>query len=245
VQGWTHKTSPIVALTRAPMRIGFSRTHARRPWSTLFTTHHVTPPPAAAHVVDQNLALLEPLGITAVAARFVLPEWPEADQRVDEWIAAQGTGTGRPIVLLPSTRGRRKLWPAPAYAALAKRLASTTGCTLVLAGSPLERPLLDEIRVRSEVANALAYTPEPIPDLDRFLARAALVVGNDTGPLHLAAAAGVPTIGLFGPTRGARNGPYGALGSYIQSPSKRMEDIPVDTVFDAATRLLGRALTRK
>ncbi len=238
VQGWTHKTSPIVALTRAPMRIGFDRTHARRPWSTLFTTHHVTPPPQAAHVVDQNLALLQPLGITATA-RFALPDWPDADRRVDEWMAAPGNGTGAPIVLLPSTRGRRKFWPAASYALLAQRLASTTGATLVLAGSPGERLLLDEVQARARVATLRSYMPEPVTDLARFLRRAALVIGNDTGPLHLAAMAGVPAIGLFGPTRGARNGPYGPSGSYIQSPSKRMSDISVDSVFAAATRVLA------
>jgi lipopolysaccharide heptosyltransferase I len=244
VQGWTHKTSPIVALTRAPMRIGFSRTHARRPWSTLFTTHHVTPPPSAAHIVDQNLALLQPLGIAAAGARFVFPSWPDAERRVDQWMAAHGNGAGRPIVLLPSTRGRRKFWPVAAYAALIQRLAATTECVLVVAGSPAERLLLDEIQARARVSKLHAYMPGPITDLARFLPRAALVVGNDTGPLHLAAAAAVPTIGLFGPTRGARNGPYGSSGVYIQSPSGRMADIAVDTVFAAATGVLNASSPR-
>jgi lipopolysaccharide heptosyltransferase I len=238
VQGWTHKTSPIVALTRAPVRIGFDRAHARHPWSTWFTTHHVTPPPEAAHVVDQNLALLRPLGIAA-GARFVLPDWPDAERRVEEWMAAQGNGAAAPIVLLPSTRGRRRFWPAASYAQLARRLAEATRATLVAAGGPWERPLLDEIQERAGAARLLVYTPEPVSELARFLRRARLVVGNDTGPLHLAAMAGVPAIGLFGPTRGARTGPYGPACSYVQSPSKRMSDITVDSVFAAATRVLA------
>ncbi len=237
VQGWTHKTSPIVAMTRAPVRIGFDRAHARHPWSTWFTTHHVTPPPEAAHIVDQNLALLRPLGIAA-RARFVLPDWPESERRVDEWLAAQGSQAAEPIVLLPSTRGRRKFWPAAAYAELARRLAEATGATVALAASPWEQPLLDEIQTRAGTAKLLTYAPGPVTELARFLRRARLVVGNDTGPLHLAAMAGVPTIGLFGPTRGARNGPYGPVCSYIQSPSKRMSDISVDSVFAAASRVL-------
>jgi heptosyltransferase-1 len=237
VQGWTHKTSPIVALTRAPMRIGFSRTHARRPWSTWFTTHHVTPPPEAAHVVDQNLALLQPLGIDATA-RFILPEWPDAERRVVEWMEAEGLAEGEPIVLLPSTRRRSKFWPTTAYAELARRLAAATGRPLVMVGGPGERPLLEEIQTHAGIATLRPYTPDAITDVARFLPRAALVIGNDTGPLHLAAIAGVPTIGLFGPTRGARNGPYGPSGSYIQSPTRRMADISVDEVFAAAARAL-------
>lgn len=239
VQGWTHKTSPIVAFTRAPIRIGFDWTHARSPWSTFFTTHHVAPPPEAAHIVDQNLALLRPLGIVA-AARFVLPDWPDAERRVEEWIASRGNGAARPIVLLPSTRGRRKLWPAASYAQLSRRLAETTGATVVIAASPREQPLLDEIQARAGMPRLLSYAPEPVTDLARFLRRSRLVVGNDTGPLHLAAMAGVPTIGLFGPTRGARNGPYGPACSYLQSPTKLMSDISVDSVFAAATTLLSR-----
>jgi len=237
VQGWTHKTSPIVALTRAPMRIGFSRTHARRPWSTRFTTHQVTPPPEAAHVVDQNLALLQPLGIDATA-RFVLPDWPDAERRAIEWMEMERIAAGTPIVLLPSTRRRSKFWPATAFAELARRLAATTGRPLVMVGGPGERPLLEEILARAATPTLRSYTPESITDVARFLARASLVIGNDTGPLHLAAVAGVPAIGLFGPTRGARNGPYGPSGNYIQSPTRRMSDIPVDQVFAAAARAL-------
>jgi ADP-heptose:LPS heptosyltransferase len=246
LQGWTHKTSPIVAATRAPMRIGFSRSHARRPGSTLFTTHRVTPPASAAHIVDQNLALLGPLGIRAERVRFVFPDWPDAEGRVEQWFgehATSGTAEGmlhslRPIVLLPSTRGHRKFWPAPAYAALVERLRGVAPNPIVLAGGPSEQPLLDEIRARAARAQAHTYAPGPIPDLAVFLRRAALVVGNDTGPLHLAAAAAVPAIGLFGPTRGARNGPYGPTGAYIQSPSGRMADISVDSVFELASRML-------
>ncbi len=246
LQGWTHKTSPIVAATRAPMRIGFSRTHARSPGSTLFTTHRVTPPASAAHIVDQNLALLGPLGIHAGSARFVFPEWPDAERRVDTWLAEHVTSRGaeavlhaaRPIVLLPSTRGHRKFWPAPAYAGLAERLSAAGGHPLVVAGAPSEQSLLDEVRARAARAQACTYAPGPIPDLALFLRHAALVVGNDTGPLHLAAAAAVPAIGLFGPSRGARNGPYGPSGAFIQSPTGRMADISVDSVFDLASRML-------
>ena len=108
-----------------------------------------------------------------------------------------------------------------------------------VAGSPAEQPLLDEIRGRARVPDLRSYAPEPITDLARFLPRAALVIGNDTGPLHLAAVGCVPTIGLFGPTRGARNGPYGPSGLYIQSPSGRMSDISVESVFAEARRMLG------
>jgi ADP-heptose:LPS heptosyltransferase len=72
-----------------------------------------------------------------------------------------------------------------------------------------------------------------------LLRRAALVVGSDTGPIHVAAALGVPTLGLYGPTSARRNGPYGARTAVVQSPTGRMEDITVDAVLAATERLLG------
>jgi len=84
----------------------------------------------------------------------------------------------------------------------------------------------------------LVYAPEAISDLANFLGQARAVIGNDTGPLHLAAAANVPTLGLFGPTSGARNGPYGPTGHFIQSATTQMADISPAEVMKASLRLL-------
>lgn len=239
VQGWWHKTSPIVVLTRAPCRIGFSRGYARDALSPLFTTVRVTPPPEAKHVVDQNLALLGPLGIVRPVARFLLPSWPDAEARVSRWLADRGLGAGEFIVLLPSSRGRKKRWPAALFGDLLGELRRATGRPIVVAGGPEEASLLATVARASD--SGIVYAAPPISDLARLVARARLVVGNDTGPLHLAAAAGVPTLGLFGPTSGIRNGPYGPTGRFIQSATGRMADIPVDLVLDTALEMLGRS----
>jgi heptosyltransferase-1 len=235
-QGWTHKTSPIVALTGASVRIGFSRSYARDSWSPRFTNRHVTPEPTAAHIVDQNLALLQPLGIDARTAAFPFPSWPDASEHVDVWLAGHHVRVAPLVVLLPSTRGPRKLWPASSYATLARRLADRTGAEVVLAGGPGDRPIFDAVTSASH--GLQVYAPEAIGDLANLLGRASLVIGNDTGPLHLAAAAMVPTIGLFGPTSGRRNGPYGAAGRFIQSSSGHMADITIDQVLETAMHCL-------
>lgn len=238
VQGWGHKTSPIIALTRAPIRIGFSRTHARDVLSPFFTTIHVTPPPQAAHVVDQNLALLTPLGIESPPAEFVLPAWPDAAERVSAWMTAHRLQPHAFVALLPSTRGSKKLWPASGYAELARSLTAATGLPVVVAGGPGDAQVLTA--VSNLAMGVLVYAPEAISDLALFLARARVVIGNDTGPLHLAAAANVPTLGLFGPTSGARNGPYGPVGHFIQSGTTRMADILVADVLQTSLSLIER-----
>jgi len=108
VQGWAHKTSPFVRMTQAPLRVGFDRRYARDPMSTWFTTVRVTPAATAKHVVDLNLALLEPVGIVAPGkVEFALPAWPGADARIAAWLRERAIRTPRLVALLPSTRGRR------------------------------------------------------------------------------------------------------------------------------------------
>jgi heptosyltransferase-1 len=242
VQGWPHKTSPIVRATRAPIRIGFDRHNARHPLATLFTTHQVTPPPEAAHIVEKNLALLGPIGFGSVGPpRFPLPAFPDADERAATWlrerVASGRSGAYQLVALLPSTRGRAKLWPASSFHELARQLLADPAVVILILGGPGEEPLLEEVRAGLPESRAVVCAPGPIPELAGVIRRAQLAIGNDTGPLHVAAAVGVPSLGLFGPTRGARNGPYGAHCAYIQSRTGRMSDITIDEVVGQARQL--------
>jgi heptosyltransferase-1 len=245
VQGWGHKTSPFVRLTRAPMRIGFDRQYARDALSPLFTTVHVTPPAAARHVVDLNLALLGPAGIASPGpARFPLPPFADAEARAAAWFRDRAIRTPRLVALLPSTRGPQKLWPADAYRELAKRFIAEAGVTVLVLGGPGEDARIEDVRGTLPPDRVVTWAAGPVPDLTAILRRADLVIGNDTGPLHLAAAHDVPSLGLFGPTRGERNGPYGPHGSFIQSRTGRMSDISVDEV-EAAAAALAAATTAR
>jgi heptosyltransferase-1 len=240
VQGWAHKTSPFVRMTQAPLRVGFDRRYARDPVSTLFTTARVTPPSSAKHVVDLNLCLLGPVGIAEPGkAEFPLPPWPDADARIAAWLRDRAIRTPRIVALLPSTRGPQKLWPAESYHELARRLLAKGDATLLLLGGPGEEARLDQVRGSLPADRAITWAGGTVPELTAILRRADLVIGNDTGPLHLAAAHEVPALGLFGPTRGERNGPYGPLGGFVQSRTGRMADIPVDEVEAKARELVG------
>jgi heptosyltransferase I len=242
VQGWGHKTSPFVSLTRAPMRVGFDRRYARDPLSTLFTTVHVTPPATAKHVVDLNLALLGPLGITAPGdARFPLPPFADAETRAAAWFRDHDLRAPRIVALLPSTRGTQKIWPADRYQELARRLLKDDAMSILVLGGPGEEDRLESVRGDLPAGRVTTWAGGPVPDLTAILRRVDLVVGNDTGPLHLAAAHDVPALGLFGPTRGERNGPYGRLGAFVQSTTGKMPDISIDEVESAVRALSARA----
>jgi ADP-heptose:LPS heptosyltransferase len=113
---------------------------------------------------------------------------------------------------------------------VARQLGEKAGVSVLLVGGPGEETLLHTIARGLDGGGVFELAPEPIAELTACLRRARVVVGNDTGPLHLAAAVGVPAVGLYGPTRGERNGPYGATSCFIQSPTRRVEDIDVDIV---------------
>jgi lipopolysaccharide heptosyltransferase I len=245
VQGWPHKTSPLAWLSRAPLRIGFSRAFARHPLATLFTTARVTPPPDARHIVDQNLALLGPLAIrTSDPAEFPLPRFAEAETWAAEWWHDHGLDGRRVVALLPSTRGAAKLWPVGSYRALALRLLEDPATFVLALGGPGEEKRLADVIADAPSARAFAMAPGPIPRLVGLLRRVDLAVGNDTGPIHVAAASHVPSLGLFGPTRGDRNGPYGPLGRYLQSPTREMGDIDVNAVWQAVCQMPAKAASR-
>lgn len=139
------------------------------------------------------------------------------------------TGNRQPttgIVILPGAGKANKQWPH--FAELAGRIDA-----LAVWGPGEE-----------ELARATGARMAPrtnLRELARLLRDAQLVIGGDTGPLHLAAALGTPVIGLYGPTNPARNGPYGQLGNVVEtySASKSMKAIGVDEVMRKIDQVLG------
>jgi heptosyltransferase-1 len=233
------KSGVLIALTRAPVRIGFSRARCRESLSALFTNRHITPPPTAVHVVEQYLALLEPLGITGVRPEFHVPMDPAADRRADEFTRAHGIARGTRLVALnPGAARESKRWPAVHVRAVAERLASEADARVLLLWGPDEAPLAREIASGLSAPPLLA-PPTDLRELASLLRRCALMISGDTGPLHLAAALGTPCLGLFGPTRAERNGPYGAHCRALQSGDGTMAALEPGPVVAAARALLG------
>ncbi len=145
----------------------------------------------------------------------------DADERYAEETINRLREAGKPVAFLapgggtnPRTRMPEKRWPADRYAELADMLAPDF--TLALVGGPDDTDagaaLLDKLN--SDFANLIGRTT--IRQLYALLARADLFVGNDSAPMHLAAAVGAPTVAVFGPTDPALNGPWSARAAVIR-----------------------------
>jgi ADP-heptose:LPS heptosyltransferase len=119
---------------------------------------------------------------------------------------------GRYAVLHPGVSGfgTLKRWPAERYAVLARRLKEVRGIPVLLTAGPGEEALAEQVAAASGGAARSAPGTRNLAELGAILARAAVVVGADTGPIHLAALLGVPTVALFGPKDPAVYAPRGA-----------------------------------
>jgi lipopolysaccharide heptosyltransferase I len=233
------KSGVLTAYTGAPVRVGFSPSWCGEWANALFTNRHVTPTVEAVHVVEQYLALLSPLGIVRPNPEFHVPARPEAEGRMEEFLGEQGIKRQDVVVALNPGAGREnKRWPVSHLCALAERLGSEPDVRLLLLWGPDEIHMARQIRDGLSMKAILA-PPTDLDELTSLLRRCSLMIANDTGPLHLAAALGTPTLGLYGPTPARRNRPYGLHGRGLQSPDGTMAGLDPSVVFDAARALLA------
>lgn len=231
------KSALIVGATRAPMRIGFARTHCREPLGAWLTNRHVVPP-AGAHVVEQYLALLAPLGVAPAPVEFHVPVRAVPDRRMEDFLVGQGIKRTDLVVAMNPGAGRAdKRWPAERFAAVGDRLATEANARMLVLWGPNELHLARAIR-DALPSRAILAPPTDLDELTGLLRRSSLVIAGDTGPLHLAAALGVPCLGLYGPTAAWRNGPYGARCRALASPDGAMTGLDANAVAETALGLL-------
>jgi ADP-heptose:LPS heptosyltransferase len=188
------KSGVLTRLSGASRRLGLAPPLSRE-GNRLFVRELVPAPPG--HRLDAYLALVDRALGPGPSAPAVVPATP---------------APGSPVVLHAGTSrfGAFKRWPPERFAELGDVLANRLGAPVLLTAGPGERPdaalVLEKMRSRA----AIAETPS-LRALVDLLAGARLVVAGDTGPAHLAAAAGVPTVVLFGPKDPAVLAPKGPL----------------------------------
>jgi heptosyltransferase-1 len=206
------KSALLARVSGAPRVIGFSSRYARERAARLFYTEAHDPgcgglydPRETRHVVDINLGVLSRLGITSTAREFPLEE-VESEAA---GIAHQRTG-GRYALLNPGAAWPNKRWPPARLAAIATALRARHGLMSVVLWGPGEETLAADVVAGANGA-AILSARTTIADLVALARRAALMVSGDTGPTHIAAALGTPIVGIYGPTRPARNGPMSPL----------------------------------
>ena len=247
-------------LAGIPKRYGY-----RTPESALFLTKAL-PFPENVHVTDQSIDLTRSfiLDSGGVGCKWDgIPRLEPAPTDLEEAAAileVHGLTRGEPFAVIhPGAGADIKLWNARRFGEIARFLAATYGLKIVLTGSAAEKSLLDQVKTAAELPVVSLAGNLRIPQLAAVMKLAYLAVGVDSGPMHLAAAVGTPTVHLFGPSDPALFGPRGEAGrhlvvssSYLCVPccdlsarpnhntgGECMSAIDVQMVEDAIRRLLG------
>jgi len=220
-----------VWLAGIPYRVGYARK-----WGWLLT--HRLPDRKALgerHEVEYNLDLIRALGFPTGAPEWPLPDVSSERKDIDQLLARQGISCSDQVVVIhPGTSNPLKRWPTDRFAELIRRVAGHLPVRLVLIGGAEEQEQAQWLLAHApSVANVVGQLS--LSQLAALCQRARLLISNDSGPVHVAAAVGTKTLVLFGTSDAAsgpaRWGPWGTGHAVIWKPT--MEAIEVDEVWQA------------
>ncbi len=215
-----------------------------REFATVFYTHKIDMDADSLHVIDYHRKILAASGAKTIINDFCLLPTAHAEDRAGQLLRDNNTGPQDYVVLVTGSAHASKCWPVEKFADLADRIHRRFGMGIVAVGVAGEKPTIARLLELTDAAVVDLAGQTDIPTLIALLAGARLVISNDTGPAHIAAALNVPIIIIFGPTNPLRIRPYNkphaivavdpdARGSAIESanPRYRIDAVPVDSVF--------------
>src|SRR5580698_5867998 len=203
--------------------------------------------------IDKNAALALPDG-TPLPPQWPVPQLNVPAEEAARWRQANGLGTHSAVALAPGSVGTSKRWT---YYAEAARLLAQQGLDVWVVGGPAEKALAAEI-VAAGGPGVRDLTGTDLRNGILAVAAADLAISNDSGLMHIAAALGTPTMGIFGPTSPFHWAPLNGLAATVQTkttvpcqPCHRpvctmndhrcMRDIPASDVVEQVVRLVAGA----
>jgi lipopolysaccharide heptosyltransferase II len=242
----------MVALSGIKERVGIDN-----PKRGFLLTKRVDPQPSDIHKVEQFLNIVKSTGVPHNGKDMEVHLSKGDEGFAKAFIKSQGIKEGEPFVILnPGGNWDLKRWPAENFAELGDRLQSKYGMPVILTGAGKDVGLAQKIAGMMKKMPLIAAGTTSLRQLAAIMKRVALVVSNDSGPMHIAVSQGAKTIAIFGPTDPRMTGPYGkGIYTVIQkSPGKPgckipcynlrceealcMKAVSVDDVMREAERLL-------
>ncbi len=199
------KSGVIIALARAKRKIGFAGT---REFSWLFLNERLPAYDIERHALERYLDVARYLGAVDPLPACRLPIEAERE-RIVRRLRESGIEGKRLIIINPMARWKTKLWQEDKFARLADLLIDRRQATVILVGGREDRAVTARIleMMRQKAQNWAGETT--LKELAALASLADFFITTDTGPMHLAAAAGGRVVALFGPTAPWRTGPYG------------------------------------
>lgn len=197
------RSAVLTWLTGAPDRVGYAFRGRRHAYNTVVTSSDQT-----RHEVLFHLEALEAMDVPVAADRPSVAVPGTVEGKADRWLRENAARARGVVGLNPGGGWAVKRWPPEYFGRLADALIDEYGVDVLILWGPGEEGLA------GQVAGAMNNRPLLLPavtlaELGAFLKRCRLLVSNDSGPMHMAAALNVPTVGIFGPTDPRAQGPWG------------------------------------
>ena len=209
-----------------------------RELNKLFTSVKIRPG-SSLHIVERNLALLQALGVHQPEIRFPFPDFQTEKKNLQTMF--RELLSGKPIpdyaAVNPGAGWPTKRLPLPTLAELCANLYKDKNLEIVITWGPGEEKLARKLQkiIEEKHGTARIAPPTNLRQLAALISGAGLFIGGDTGPTHIAAAMGVPTLSFFGASDARRNRPYGSHCITIQN-----EDIPCVPCWKTSCPLQGK-----
>jgi predicted lipopolysaccharide heptosyltransferase III len=238
----------ITAISGAPMKIGFNHEGRCRGKVYSWSANNQY---GTMHMLEYHAQVLVPMGIEPRVCALELNIIDKESRVAEEILVNHGLKGKKWVMLHPAARYWFKAWPAERFAALGDALIRE-GFQAVIVGSENERSVGEAVLAAAQQTFVSLVGKTSLRELAALMKLCSLFVGNDAGPMHMAAAVGCPVVGLFGPTNPAVWGPYGKTCRSIykgldcrecfypgcfRGESSCMKLITVDEVFGAAKSL--------
>ena len=218
VQGLV-KSALVARFSGATRVIGFSSPFLRESWAKWFYGEQADPG-SPIHVIERNLGILTALIIKDKSYSF--PFELEDIGIVDQVYSHLGVSKGPFVLLNPNAAWPNKCWPAESFGAVAAYILNRHGLRTVVVWNSSSKE--DEARMNVVVSSsegaAVSAPPTTLVELASVIKMGALFISGDTGPLHIAGAMGTPVIGIYGPSKPERNGPWSSQDEIVSASDK-------------------------
>ena len=200
------RTASLAWLSGCKERFGMTDS---REFAHVFYTHKVPQDRDCIHVVDYCLKLIRAVGASDIAVEFVLPQSAADADSISRLLNNNGISVDNYAVFIPGSAHSDKCWPVERFAVLADKISSQFGLSIVATGTADEASTVERLKSLANVPLSNVAGLTSLGELTALLRATRLVVSNDTGPGHIAAALAVPLVMIFGRSNPARVAPYG------------------------------------
>lgn len=209
------KSSLIALLSGCSNRIGYCEMRE----GSFLVTKAICGENSKNHVVQRYLDVIRYLGAKVDEVKFPLPDFADYEEKMFKMLTKAGIN-GQYVVFFPGARWQTKEWPLEHYVQLAKKFIEQDVAVVISGGNAdKEKGLTISKEVCSpKIFDAVGKTS--IIEVAGLVKKASACIGGDTGPMHIAAAVGVPTISLFGPVSPERTSAYGPFSKVVRTTAE-------------------------